>query len=179
MEKSSDLKSPGAGPKMPPSTREEYLKGALRGIAEGAGVGCAVILFRVARAWLSGEMRNEAPPHPGEIAVVVAIIVGSTAFVFGVGRAISGGWIGSSTGAVVLGLLGLGFVVFCVPQVGRPLGRLFMGLGDGIATAAALFSIFAVFAALGAVLGATAERAIRLKHGVNKAHDKPGGEESV
>jgi len=158
---------------MPPSTPKEYLKGALRGIGEGAAYGFAVLLFKLARAWWSGALQNEAPPSLGEIAAGVAFVVGGSAFVFGVGRAISGGWIGSMTGAVVLGLFGLWLGV--VSGATLQLAFLFARPGESIHFLGATL-IFAVGAVVGAILGAIAERAIRQRRGVHKVQDNPGGE---
>jgi hypothetical protein len=128
------------------SKTESALKGGFRGAAEGAVLGLIVVPLRLTWKWIAASEPVEFSDHLGEIILYSAAYIASLAFIFGVGRAISGGWFGSVAGACLLGLVGVwlgGHIQ--IPGTVNP-QSIFAGLGIG--------------GAMGAVLGAIAERLV-------------------
>jgi len=145
----------------PSGGAEGYARGAWRGAVEGAALGVVLVVFRLARLWLGGADAEGFGDHQGEVWLYSSIVVAVMASIFGVGRAISGGWIGSLAGATALGLGGLAIGARSLPPTAGPPGLLgLLGVG-GLA---------------GAFVGAIVERLVWQRRGGPQGRDTPEGD---
>ncbi len=131
------------------------------GVLEGATIGCFLLLFRFARFWWKGNGLEEFQAHLGEAGLYSAIVIVSTSYIFGVGRGISGGWLGSLAGAATLGIAGIWIGGQVFPMATGLLVGLLAPLGLGALT--------------GALLGAFLERFFT-KRGAMQSDQAPSAE---
>jgi hypothetical protein len=146
----------------PTAESQDHLRGALRGAVEGAALGFVIVVVRMIRLWLGGADTDELGDHLGEIGLYSFVVICTMAYIFGMGRAISGGWVGALVGAAAMGLGGLGIGAQILrPTPGPPIG---------------LFALLAVGGLIGAFLGAVVERFVRQRRGRQQGRETPVGD---